>query len=169
MFTLKGNYFYLFPTFLFRRLLLSNLHLISSIIIDKMRKGVPLSDEDRIPWLESLRDASRENLTKRRGVVLSCSALKKSYREILRSADPNYEGKGSHGSRVSFILLDVSAEVLSSRLNERAAEGSHFMPASLLQSQLDLLEIDESEGILRVDATSSPETIVDTIQKMGQL
>ncbi|KAF7827625.1 gluconokinase isoform X2 [Senna tora] len=134
---------------------------------DKMHMGIPLSEEDRIPWLKSLRDVLREYSANRKGVVLSCSALKKQYREILRSADPNYK-LGSYVSSISFILLDAPAEVLRIRLQKRAAEGNHFMPASLLQSQLDLLEIEESEGVLKVDATSSPETIVHTIQKMLQ-
>ncbi|XP_054823013.1 gluconokinase isoform X2 [Prosopis cineraria] len=135
---------------------------------DKMRMGIPLLEEDRIPWLNSLRNILREYLTNRKDVILSCSALKKQYREILRSADPNYKW-GSHASTVSFVLLDVPAHVLRDRLNEREAKGSHFMPASLLQSQLDLLEIDEFEGILKVDATSSPKTIVNAIKDMRQI
>ncbi|KAE9607903.1 hypothetical protein Lal_00039997 [Lupinus albus] len=134
---------------------------------EKMRIGIPLTDEDREPWLKSLRDAIRERIINKTGVILGCSALKKKYREILRSADPDYEGR-SYGSAVSFILLDASAEVLSIRLNKRAAEGKHYMPASLLQSQLDLLEIDDSEGIFRVDATLSPQSIVKTVQKIHQ-
>ncbi|KAK6936563.1 Shikimate kinase/gluconokinase [Dillenia turbinata] len=131
--------------------------------IEKMHRGIPLTDEDRIPWLESLRDVLRENLASRRNVVLGCSALLRRYREILRSADPNH-ALGSCCGTVMFVLLDVKAEVLASRLEKRAAEGKHFMPASLLQSQLDLLQIDESEGILKVDATQSPQAIVNIIK-----
>ncbi|XP_058752882.1 gluconokinase-like isoform X2 [Vicia villosa] len=122
-------------------------------------------DEDRKPWLESLRDVIEEYLINKKGLVLGCSALKKQYREILRSGDPDYKSEG-YTSAVNFVLLDVPAEVLIARVNKRAAEGKHYMPASLLQSQLDLLKIDESEGILRVDATLSPESIVDTIKEM---
>ncbi|XP_058752880.1 gluconokinase-like isoform X3 [Vicia villosa] len=125
-------------------------------------------DEDRKPWLESLRDAIEEYLINKKGLILGCSALKKQYREILRSGDPDYKSEG-YTSAVNFILLDVPAEVLIARVNKRAAEGKHYMPASLLQSQLDLLKIDESEGILRVDATLSPESIVDTIKEMHPL
>ena len=132
-----------------------------------MGVGIPLSEEDRMPWLEALRDAMREYLMNRKGVILGCSALKKQYREILRSADSNYKW-GSYVSTVNFILLDAPTEVLNIRLNKRAAEGSHFMPPSLLQSQLDLLEVDDSEGILRVDATLSPESIIDAIRKRQQ-
>ncbi|XP_058752878.1 gluconokinase-like isoform X1 [Vicia villosa] len=135
---------------------------------EKMSMGIPLTDEDRKPWLESLRDAIEEYLINKKGLILGCSALKKQYREILRSGDPDYKSEG-YTSAVNFILLDVPAEVLIARVNKRAAEGKHYMPASLLQSQLDLLKIDESEGILRVDATLSPESIVDTIKEMHPL
>ncbi|WJX87886.1 gluconokinase [Trifolium repens] len=132
---------------------------------EKMSMGIPLTDEDRVPWLESLRDAIKESLINKKGLILGCSALKKQYREILRSGDPDYKLE-TYASAVNFILLDVPAEVLIDRLNKRAAEGKHYMPASLLQSQLDLLNIDESEGILKVDATLSPESIVNGIKEM---
>lgn len=92
--------------------------------------------------------------------------MKKEYREILRSGDLSYKW-GTYASAVNFILLDAPAEVLSVRVNKRAAEGKHYMPASLLQSQLDLLEIDESEGVLRVDATLRPQAIVNMHQFQG--
>ncbi|PNX85307.1 thermosensitive gluconokinase-like protein [Trifolium pratense] len=120
-----------------------------------MSMEIPLTDEDRMPWLESLRDAIKESLINKKGLILGCSALKKQYREILRSGDPDYKLE-SHASAVNFILLDIPAEVLIARLNKRSAKGKHYMPASLLQSQLDLLNIDESEGILKVDATLRP-------------
>lgn len=130
-----------------------------------MGNGIPLSEEDRIPWLELLRDALRESLENGKTVILGCSALRKQYREILRCADPNYE-LGSYDSVVEFVLLDVEAEVLAARLQKRAAEGKHFMPATLLKSQLELLQIDDSEGIMKVDATLSPQIIVGTIQDL---
>ncbi|XP_049356699.1 gluconokinase isoform X3 [Solanum verrucosum] len=130
---------------------------------EKMKNGIPLSEEDRVPWLEALRNTLRRGLVDKETLVLACSALKKRYREILRSADPNYE-PGSYASIVKFVLLDVGAEVLAARLVKRAAEGKHFMPANLLQTQLDLLQIDEAEGILKVDATMDPDTILKTIQ-----
>lgn len=133
----------------------------------KMHQGIPLTDDDRIPWLETLRDVLRKRIANGTTVILGCSALRKGYREILRFADPNYES-GSYTSLVKFILLDVQAEVLAARLKERAAQGKHFMPASLLQSQLDLLEIDDSEGILKVDATLNPQAIVNYIQNSLQ-
>ncbi|KAI8565216.1 hypothetical protein RHMOL_Rhmol03G0242800 [Rhododendron molle] len=132
---------------------------------EKMHKGIPLSDEDRIPWLNLLRDALRACLVSRKTMILGCSALQKRYREILRSADPNYV-PGSYFCVIKFVLLDAGAEVLAARLQERAEEGNHFMPAKLLQSQIDLLQIDESEGIVKVDATASPLVIVDTIKAL---
>ncbi|KAG8386180.1 hypothetical protein BUALT_Bualt03G0122200 [Buddleja alternifolia] len=122
---------------------------------DKMKNGIPLSDEDRIPWLETLRDALRAGFVNGETVILGCSALKKQYREILRCADPDYI-RGSSVGDVKFILLNVGDDVLAVRLENRAAEGKHFMPVNLLQSQLDLLQIDESEGILKVDASFDP-------------
>ncbi|PON62448.1 Carbohydrate kinase, thermoresistant glucokinase [Trema orientale] len=132
---------------------------------EKMRNGIPLSEEDRTPWLETLRDVLRESLVNRRSVILGCSALQKRYREILRSADPNYVPESSV-SIVKFVLLDAAAEVIAARLEKRVAEGKHFMPSTLLRSQLELLQIDESEGILKVDATLSPQIIVETIQTL---
>ncbi|KAM2199927.1 hypothetical protein ACFX1X_002310 [Malus domestica] len=57
---------------------------------EKMRKGIPLTEEDRMPWLEKLRNGVRDKLLGGGTVILGCSALQKRYREILRSADPNY-------------------------------------------------------------------------------
>ncbi|KAH6797925.1 P-loop containing nucleoside triphosphate hydrolases superfamily protein [Perilla frutescens var. hirtella] len=130
---------------------------------EKMKAGIPLSDEDRVPWLETLRDTLRASLVEDGTMILGCSALQKHYREILRCADPDYV-LGSYGGAIKFVLLSVGAEVLAARLEKRAAEGRHFMPAKLLQSQLDLLQIDESEGILTVDASLDPRETLKTVQ-----
>ncbi|TYI01311.1 hypothetical protein ES332_A11G192200v1 [Gossypium tomentosum] len=130
---------------------------------EKMSQGIPLSDEDRIPWLETLQGVLKDKLDNGKTVILGCSSLQKHYREILRSADADYV-HGSYASRVQFVLLDAKADVLAARLEKRAAEGKHFMPATLLQSQLESLNIDEGEGIFKVDATLSPLIIVSKIQ-----
>ncbi|KAA0055116.1 thermosensitive gluconokinase [Cucumis melo var. makuwa] len=131
---------------------------------EKMSKGIPLSDEDRMPWLEKIRDTLRENIASKRSVVVGCSALQKHYREILRSSDPNYEKMGiTMKCVVKFVLLDAPAEVIALRLEKRAKEGNHFMPSALLKSQLDLLQIDDSEGIVKVDATQTPQAILSNI------
>ena len=132
---------------------------------EKMRMGIPLTDEDRMPWLKALRDVINEYLDNKKGLILGCSALKNQYREMLRSGYPAYKW-GTYASPVNFILLDAPAEVLSVRVKARAAEGKHYMPASLLQSQIDLLQGDHCEGILKVDATLIPQTIVNTILNM---
>ncbi|XP_010671157.2 gluconokinase isoform X3 [Beta vulgaris subsp. vulgaris] len=129
---------------------------------EKMREGIPLSEEDRMPWLQGLCDALKERIIAGKITVLACSALRKRYREILRLSDPDHL-PGRHNCSVKFVLLNVPVEVLSDRVNNRLANGEHFMPPSLLQSQLELLEIDVSEGILQVDATQNPSVIVKTI------
>lgn len=90
--------------------------------VAKMASGQPLTDADRGPWLERL---ARE-LADRDRVVLACSALKRRYRDALRAP-----------GHARFVFLDGSAELIQSRLNHRTG---HFMPAGLLQSQLDALE-----------------------------
>ncbi|KAI3980432.1 hypothetical protein MKX01_038604 [Papaver californicum] len=152
--------------------------------IEKMSKGIPLNEEDRIPWLETLRDTLRTKIhqisssshstyddaddDKKRKAVLCCSALQKKYREILRTADPNYKPGSYVPGRVKFIYLETPIEVLLNRVNKRAAEGKHFMPASLLQSQLDLLQIDndQEKDITVVDGTLPPQLIVNDIRSL---
>ncbi|KAL6861416.1 hypothetical protein ACP4OV_017116 [Aristida adscensionis] len=135
----------------------------------KMSKGIPLSDADRTPWLESLRDTIRERLDSGEDVVVSCSALQLKYREILRAADSSYKPADYATCRVKFVCLKASEEVITERMKRRSLEGKHFMPASLLQSQLDLLQIDPVEKITEVDATVSADTIVrDTIAQFRE-
>ncbi|GAB2228494.1 hypothetical protein Droror1_Dr00022615 [Drosera rotundifolia] len=131
---------------------------------EKMRNGIPLCDADRMPWLETIRNVLRGYILDRKPVVLACSALRKMYRETLRTADPRYTS-GAHCNLVKFVFLDVSAEILAKRMSERAAERKHFMPVALLRSQLDLLEIDPvEEGILHVDGAQKSSPIVSNIQ-----
>ncbi|MEU2824580.1 gluconokinase [Streptomyces sp. 35M1] len=91
----------------------------------KMRAGIALSDEDRRPWLDVIAGWLRENAPV--GGVVTCSALKRSYRDRLVSAAP----------RVFFVHLDGPAELIAERM---AARRGHFMPLALLRSQLDALE-----------------------------
>ncbi|OEL18175.1 hypothetical protein BAE44_0020806 [Dichanthelium oligosanthes] len=135
----------------------------------KMSKGIPLSDADRTPWLESLRDAIRDRLDRGEDVAVSCSALQLRYREILRAADRSYKPGDYATCRVQFVCLRASAEVITERMQRRSSEGKHFMPASLLQSQLDLLQIDDGEGVTEVDATVRPGDIVrDTVAQFRE-
>jgi len=109
--------------------------------IAKMSAGEPLTDEDRRPWLETLADRLADNREAGVASVLGCSALRRSYRDLLRG----------EGGRVVFVHLTASFDVLRERMEHR----EHFMPASLLQSQFDTLEPlepDELGMALNVDA-----------------
>jgi gluconokinase len=96
--------------------------------IAKMSAGTPLDDEDRRPWLEALASLQAFHHADGVSTVLTCSALKRRYRDVLRRGVPD-------GS-VLFVHLDAPFEVLRERMESR----EHFMPASLLQSQFDALE-----------------------------
>lgn len=114
--------------------------------IDKMASGTPLNDQDRAPWLAEIgtRFAASNS-----ALVIACSALKRSYRDIIRSGDPS----------VVFVHLQGARELLSERMNARPG---HFMPASLLDSQLATLEpLQSDEAGLVVDIDQPVEKIVD--------
>jgi gluconokinase len=117
--------------------------------IEKMRSGHPLTDQDRLPWLNAVGLRMRENLDQGRGVVMACSALKKSYRDILRAYEP----------ATFFVLLEGSPELIMSRVLARSGS---FMPTSLLSSQFATLEplgVDE-EGA-RIDVSHGLDDTVD--------
>lgn len=118
----------------------------SAANVAKMSAGIPLSDEDRQPWLEDVRrwlDACPGD------AVITCSALRRRYRDVLRRA----------AARVRFLHLAGSRETLTSRLGAR--EG-HFMPVSLLDSQLATLEpLEPDEDGVVVDVAAAPPALVD--------
>jgi gluconokinase len=116
--------------------------------VDKMRRGIPLDDTDRRPWLEALRDLVRRCLVEERDAVLACSALKETYRRYLL-IDP----------RVKLVYLKVDEGQVRQRLQRRRG---HFMNPSLLESQFATLE--EPENALWLDASRSPEEVVGTIR-----
>jgi len=116
--------------------------------VDKMHRGVPLTDADRAPWLDALHDLIAEAAGARRSIVLACSALKQAYRDRLAA--------GVDGVR--FVYLRGDAALLRLRLARRSG---HFMPLELLQSQLDTLEA--PADALTVDIDASPEAIAATI------
>ena len=95
--------------------------------VAKMAAGTPLDDDDRWPWLRRVAEVIGEHEAAGRSLVITCSALKRSYREVLREGNPS----------VWFAHVDVPREVLAARL---AARRGHFMPPSLLDSQLATLE-----------------------------
>lgn len=123
--------------------------------LKKMRAGDPLTDADRQPWLLALRSAIDDWLLAQKGGVLACSALKQQYRETL---------EGPRGD-VTFFYLNGPTSLLRSRLEAR--EG-HFMPSSLLQSQLETLE--PPRNALFLDIQRSPEALVDlALGYLGEL
>ncbi|HUY81237.1 MAG TPA: gluconokinase [Acidobacteriaceae bacterium] len=116
----------------------------------KMQSGVPLNDADRAPWLASLHDAILGWIRDGESGVMTCSALKQSYRDALTSGTP--EGA------CRFVLLDVPVDALKKRIRSRTG---HYMNPGLLQSQLDTLEV--PHDALRVDATGAPADIAKNI------
>lgn len=120
--------------------------------IAKMAAGIALNDDDRWPWLDRIGEAVNSTIAEHGIGVASCSALKHAYRDRLRHAIT---------SPVCFVLLDSSREELLRRLSERK---SHYMPASLLGSQLDTLERPApEEGVLTLDGQKPPEAICQDI------
>jgi gluconokinase len=116
--------------------------------VEKMRSGHPLDDADRQPWLERLSAEIDGWLERGQDVVLACSALKRSYRDIL-----------SGGRRqVRFVYLRGSETLIHHRLAHRHG---HYMPASLLKSQFAALE--EPEDAIEVDIDRDPDAIVASI------
>jgi beta-N-acetylhexosaminidase len=114
--------------------------------IDKMASGIPLDDDDRAPWLA---EVGRRFAASDAGLVIACSALKRSYRDIIRSGD----------SSVVFVHLHGTRELLGSRM---AARPEHFMPLSLLDSQLETLEeLQPDEASVVVDIATPVKQIVD--------
>ena len=122
--------------------------------IAKMASGVPLDDRDRQPWLKKINARLHEvkgDASSECPVLVSCSALKESYREKLR--------EGFEEGEVTFIWLDISDEAeLQARLTGRS---QHFMPASLVRSQLDALET--PRGCVRLDATRPKEELAQIL------
>ena len=115
--------------------------------VDKMAGGIPLTDADRWPWLRLLAGWVREQDEAGRSTVMTCSSLRRRYRDLLREGAPG----------VYFVHLVGASSLLLERMTDR--EG-HFMPPELLESQLDTLEPLEADerGVL-IDVTNPPERI----------
>lgn len=128
----------------------------SAVNIAKMKSGQPLNDDDRAPWLAAIRDWIAEQASQGVSSVVTCSALKRRYRDVLREAD----------TRVRFVSLTADQDLLGERIGRRTG---HYMPKSLLQSQFDdlePLEADEDGVVVAVDAP--PETVVSqALQALG--
>lgn len=116
----------------------------------KMNQGIPLNDDDRLPWLKEL-GSNIIQWEKNGGAVLACSALKEKYRQILESI-PSHQ--------VQWIYLEGSKELILQRLKQR---NNHYMPASLLDSQFEALE-KPAYGI-HTNISQSPDLIINEILK----
>jgi gluconokinase len=116
--------------------------------IEKLRQGKPLSDEDRKPWLEAIREAIRAAIEQGENTVVSCSALKETYRRMLQVSE-----------EMIFVYLKATISLIQERLKRRAG---HFMNPNLIQSQFDTLE--EPKKALEIDAGLTPAEIVQVIR-----
>jgi gluconokinase len=117
--------------------------------VEKMSRGEPLTDEDRWPWLEAIGRWLDERATAGENAVLTCSALRRTYRDRIRQGRPG----------VRFCHVMAPAETLRERLEHRRG---HYMPASLLPSQLATLEplADDEPGVV-VEAAGDPSAVLD--------
>ena len=112
--------------------------------IEKMASGQALDDDDRKPWLESI---GRFLADQEDGAIVGCSALKHSYRELIRAAAPD----------TVFVHLHGSYELLKERMSQRSG---HFMPVSLLDSQFETLEeLRPEEAGVVLDVSATPEVL----------
>jgi gluconokinase len=119
--------------------------------VDKMRRGIPLTDEDRWPWLESLRGLISQCVEARQNAVLACSALKRAYRQYLRVS-----------AKVKLVFLRGEYALIAEQLRHRRG---HFMNPALLQSQFaDLEEPPPDEGVLTVELGRTPQKLVEEIK-----
>jgi carbohydrate kinase (thermoresistant glucokinase family) len=119
--------------------------------IDKMRRGRPLTDKDRWPWLERLREQITRCLAAKENAVLACSALKLAYRDRLRI-----------GEEVKFVFLKGDYALVEKQLDRRRG---HFMNPALLRSQFaDLEEPQPPEQVLTIELGPTPQELVEEIK-----
>lgn len=119
--------------------------------IEKMRSGRPLTDEDRWPWLERLREQIARSITAKDNAVLACSALKRAYRDRLRVSDD-----------VTFVFLRGDYALIAEQLRHRRG---HFMNPELLRSQFaDLEQPEPDEDVLTTELGRTPQELVEDIK-----
>lgn len=119
--------------------------------IEKMTGGQPLTDEDRWPWLAAIRDWLTLQQEQGADAIVTCSALKRAYRDLLRQSTAD----------VVFIQLTGPIDLIAGRMESRRG---HFMPKTLLQSQFATLEeLESDEAGVEADVTNTPDVIVDQV------
>jgi gluconokinase len=120
--------------------------------VAKMSRGEPLTDADRLPWLEALAAWTREQHDRGRSTIVTCSALRRAYRDVVRQG----------ASETFFVHLQADEATIRRRMESRA----HFMPVTLLRSQLDSLEpLQPDEPGMVVDATLTPDEIATLVER----
>ncbi|GAB3463724.1 gluconokinase [Massilia terrae] len=125
----------------------------STANVAKMAAGIALTDADRADWLQRLQEEIASARAAGVGLVLACSALKRRYRDLLRAGDPG----------LRFAHLSGPRELIAERMQARTA---HYMPLSLLDSQLrDLEPLDETEAGVLLDISNSPAVLADQIRR----
>ena len=119
--------------------------------VEKMKAGIPLTDEDRWPWLDRLRQLIERCLAAEENAVVACSALKRAYRDRLRVSE-----------EVRFVFLRASRARVAEQVQRRRG---HFMPATLLESQFaDLEEPQPDEHALTVEVEGLPRDVTNLIK-----
>jgi gluconokinase len=118
----------------------------------KMARGQPLTDDDRWPWLERLRARVAEALAARRNLVITCSALKASYRRRLRD-----RARDQIRDDIRFVYLEISPELAAERARRRQG---HFMKESMVRSQFAALEAPAPDEALILDARLAPADLI---------
>ena len=121
--------------------------------IERMSSGIALTDADRQPWLEAVRDYAHDQAAAHETCVIACSALKQRYRSLL-----------SEAGTVFYVFLEGSFDLIHARMHER--EG-HFMPHALLQSQFDALDDPRGEpNVVTVNIDATPEHISEQAEQV---
>lgn len=123
--------------------------------IEKLRQGLPLTNDDRQPWLANLRKAIGEWLQRGENAVLACSALKKSYRQLLQVSNA-----------VRWVYLKGDPALIKNRLEKRF---DHFINPALLDSQFETLEEPWGDDVVVVDVNRSPSEIVREIRSASNI
>jgi gluconokinase len=115
--------------------------------IDKMTRGIPLTDSDRGPWLSAINARMRDFFDRGQNLVVGCSALNEKYRQVL-----------ARGMAIRWVYLKASPALIRSRLGDRK---NHFMKVDMLDSQFDVLE--EPSDAIVVDAGAPPRAVVNRV------
>jgi gluconokinase len=122
--------------------------------LEKMGQGIALTDADRWPWLETLRELLKEPIARKENLILACSALKEEYRDYLQISD-----------EIKWIFLKGEYGLVADRFEQRRG---HFMNSDLLRSQFETLEEPKRDALV-VDVDATPERIVQIIRRQLQV